>query len=139
MNKIKVLLGLLIVIIISVAASRPPEEGFKNLKVLPKKISHDELVKIMREFNDALGVKCTYCHAKPDGAEHPDFASDAKPEKAVARKMIAMANKINKKFFKASAKYGEENAVLEIRCMTCHHGSAHPENMPAAAPEGEKH
>jgi hypothetical protein len=55
------------------------------------------------------------------------MASDQKPEKSVARKMITMSNKINKNFFKAKTKYGDENAVLEIRCMTCHHGQPHPE------------
>jgi hypothetical protein len=41
--------------------------------------------------------------------------------------MIEMANKINKDFFKAKTKYGDEDAVLEIHCVTCHHGQPHPE------------
>ena len=56
-----------------------------------------------------------------------DMASDEKPEKNVARKMITMSNKINSKFFHGKSKYGDENAVMEIHCVTCHHGQAHPE------------
>jgi hypothetical protein len=41
--------------------------------------------------------------------------------------MIEMSNKINKDFFNATTKYGDENAVLEIHCVTCHHGIPHPE------------
>jgi hypothetical protein len=41
--------------------------------------------------------------------------------------MITMTNRINKKFFHGKSKVGEENAVLEVRCVTCHHGTAHPE------------
>jgi hypothetical protein len=55
------------------------------------------------------------------------MAADDKPEKNIARKMITMSNKINKDFFNATTKYGDENMVLEIRCMTCHRGDPHPE------------
>jgi hypothetical protein len=82
----------------------------------------------MDEFKAALGVKCNFCHVKQkDNPNEWDFASDAKPEKTVARKMITMSNKINKKFFHGKAKYGQENAVMELHCVTCHHGEPHPE------------
>jgi hypothetical protein len=55
------------------------------------------------------------------------MASDDRAEKNIARKMISMTNKINKDFFNATTKYGDENALLEIRCVTCHHGEPHPE------------
>ena len=127
-KKFVVLCGALIFIFIGIAATAPPANDFKNLKSLPKNISKQHLDKIMDEFRDALGVKCNFCHVhqKDDPGEW-DYASDEKPEKAVARKMIAMSNKINKRFFHGKSKYGEENAVLEIHCVTCHHGSAHPE------------
>src|SRR4051812_30011630 len=74
----------------------PPEEGFKNLKVLPKHTTHDQLEKIMHDFNHDLGVKCNFCHAPAkDGSRHPDFVSDEKPEKNVARAMMRMTLKIN--------------------------------------------
>ena len=134
-KKILVIAGLVAFVFIGVAASKPPEGGFKNLKVLPKRISNERMDKVMEEFAKSLGVECDFCHVKPaiDSAVW-DMADDAKPEKTVARKMIKMSNKINRDFFKGKTKYGDEDAVLEIRCVTCHHGQPHPE-----AGEEEKH
>jgi len=115
-------------VIIGIAASKPPQEKFKNLKVLPKDISEQTLDTVMNEFEKALGVGCEFCHVKPaDTTAQWDMASDDKPEKNIARKMIEMSNKINKDFFNATTKYGDQNALLEIRCVTCHHGIPHPE------------
>ena len=125
-RKIVVIATLTLFVVIGIAASRPPEEKFKNLKVLPRSISEQTIEKVMEEFSKSLGVDCKFCHVQIDSTNW-DMASDQKPEKSVARKMIKMSNKINKDFFKAKTKYGEENAVLEIRCMTCHRGEPHPE------------
>jgi hypothetical protein len=127
-KKITVIAGVIIFVVAGIAASNPPEEKFQNLKILPKNISEKTIDKVMDEFANALGVKCNFCHfqSSTDSTQW-DMASDQKPEKSVARKMITMSNKINKNFFKAKTKYGDENAVLEIRCMTCHHGQPHPE------------
>jgi hypothetical protein len=125
-KKIVVVATLALFVIIGIAASRPPEEKFKNLKVLPKNISDHTLDKVMEEFSKALGVECKFCHVQIDSTNW-DMASDQKPEKSVARKMIKMSNKINKEFFRAKTKYGQEEAVLEIRCKTCHRGEPHPE------------
>ncbi len=90
-----------------------------NLKVLPKNISHEELDKTMKSFNMALGVKCNHCHApKANGEKGLDFASDAKQEKHIAREMIKMTNKINKKWFK----HEYDGVIPNISCNTCHNG-----------------
>jgi photosynthetic reaction center cytochrome c subunit len=126
-KRIITLIALSVFVLLGVAATKP-DDGFKNLKVLPKNISGEELHKVMRSFNDALGVKCSFCHAKPKaGEEHPDFSSDEKSEKLIARKMIKMTNRINKKFFHAKTKIGDADALLEVHCATCHHGAPHPE------------
>jgi len=126
-KKLFVTAGVIVFVIIGIAASKHPTE-FKNLKVLPKNISEQTLDTVMNEFTKALKVDCDFCHVKPaDSTADWDMANDAKPEKNIARKMIEMANDINKKFFKATTKYGDENAVLEIHCVTCHHGQPHPE------------
>ena len=126
--------GAIIFVIMGIAASKPPRQQFKNLKVLPKDISEQTMDSVMGEFEKALGVGCDFCHVKPaDSTAQWDMADDAKPEKEIARKMITMSNKINKDFFNATTKYGDSNAVLEIRCVTCHHGEPHPEME-----EGEK-
>lgn len=113
-----------------IAATKPPEEQkFLNLKILPKNISSEDLDKVMDGFKAALGVKCSFCHApsKDTAQKHPDFASDDKPEKNIARKMMKMTAKINKKYFSYDK---DENGqpLMAVECMTCHHGKEHPGN-----------
>ena len=97
----------------------------KNLKVLPKNISPEDLAKTMREFSMALGVRCGFCHAakenKTGGRPEPDFASDAKPEKKTARTMYHMTSDINKKYISALGPDFEK-----IACVSCHRGSTKP-------------
>jgi cytochrome c553 len=115
----------------------PEKPEWKNLKVLPKNISKEDLDHVMDEWKGALGVKCNFCHARNDETKKTDFASDAKPEKLMARKMMAMTAKINKKYFKADK--DEKDMMAAITCYTCHHGSAHPDvTAPAQAPGDHK-
>jgi hypothetical protein len=126
-KKIYVLAGAFVFVVIGAAATGFPDNEYKNLKILPKKISKQEMDKVMEEFEVALGVKCDFCHVKQkNNPDEWDYASDEKPEKNVARKMIDMSNKINKQFFEGKMIYGQPSALLEIRCVTCHHGAAHP-------------
>ena len=116
-------------LIAGIAATKPPEAPkYKNLKILPKNISKEDLDKVMDHFKAALGVKCSFCHApsKDSTQKWPDFASDDKPEKLIARKMMKMTSKINKKFF-SDNKNEQGVTVPAIECMTCHRGSPHPE------------
>ncbi|WP_118196216.1 c-type cytochrome [Albibacterium indicum] len=99
----------------------------KNLKVLPKDISKEELDDVMDGFKVALGVKCGHCHApRKDDASKLDFASDDKIEKEIARKMMKMTAKINKKYFH---RVDEEGIMANISCMTCHNGKVSPETI----------
>jgi hypothetical protein len=118
-----------VIIFVGIAATHPPEPPKPtNLKVLPKNISHEDLDKVMDGFKAALGVKCSFCHApsKDTAVHHPDFASDDKPEKNIARHMMRMTAKINKKYF--SFNKDEKGEVQPaISCITCHRGNTHPE------------
>jgi hypothetical protein len=128
-KKILVAATLSAFMIVGMAATRPADDKPKrNLKVLPKDISHDDLDKVMDSWKAALGVKCNFCHApsKDSTSRRPDFASDAKPEKNIARHMFRMTAKINKKYFSFD-KDDKGNTVPAISCMTCHRGSPHPE------------
>lgn len=135
-KKLSVAMALLILMVIGMAATRPAaappgdEKPKSNLKVLPKHISHEELGKIMDEWKTALGVKCSFCHApsKDSTSHHMDWASDEKPEKNIARHMFTMTNKINKKYFKFN-KDEKGELIPTVSCMTCHHGSPHPEGQ----------
>ncbi len=123
----------------SFSEARPDEpEPPKNLKVLPKNISHDDLIKVMREFTASLGVKCIACHVgtpTADGKMDFDFASDAKPEKETARQMMKMVTAINGKYLK---KIGGGH-FEEISCVTCHRGNVKPMVSVDSLPKQEKH
>lgn len=122
-------LSMLLGTVILLSAFMPKEEKkATNLKVLPKDISHEDLDKVMDGFKAALGVKCSFCHAaSKDDPKHLDFASDAKPEKDIARSMMKMTYRINKKDFHVKDVYNTK-AVLAVNCITCHRGQAHPDD-----------
>ena len=85
---------------------------------------------VMHSFENALGVQCEHCHVKGN------FASDDKPQKETARKMIVMARDLNAKYFTHES--GSEPAAasataakMHVTCFTCHHGSVEPMTAPA--------
>jgi len=86
-----------------------------NLKVLPDDAN---LIPTMQSFVAGLCLMdkggCNFCHEM-------DRASDAKPEKVMARMMISMAKDINSKF-----PDGKEH----VTCFTCHRGSTAPATAP---------
>jgi hypothetical protein len=129
-RKILMISGLLACVVISsVAATTSPKKEVKyiNLKVLPKDISSKDLQEIMTdEFEDGLGVTCGFCHADAKDGHGLDFASDAKPEKEIARAMMRMTLGINKKYFKVKHPNIGSNA-LTVTCTTCHKGEAFPD------------
>ena len=85
----------LLLVSVSLLAQQPadrsavPAPAPKNLKLLA---ANSDIRFIMRNFADALGVKCTYCHVEGD------FAADTNPKKEMARKMIAMVRLIDTSF-----------------------------------------
>lgn len=130
--------GLMLATALLAAAQNPAqlqgktaEQAFKNIQVL-KGIPADQVVPTMRFIRDSLGgVACTFCHVD-------DRSADDKPEKQMARKMIAMELAINKDTF---------GGKLEVTCYTCHRGAAMPVGEPiipdettaaAAAPPANK-
>jgi hypothetical protein len=129
-KKITVVLFLVVAVTLGIAGNKPPQDQPKrNLKVLPKNISAEELDSIMDGFKAALNVKCDFCHAqRKDDPKKLDFGSDDKPEKEIARGMLRMTSKINKKFFKfKGGKEADGSAILPpVTCMTCHNGQPHP-------------
>jgi hypothetical protein len=130
-NKKFIVTALIVAVItVSVAATAPdvPKGEFKNLKVLPNNITNKALQEIMVDgFQDALGVSCNFCHAEEKDSHHLDYASDAKPEKEIARSMMRMTMRINQEDFKLKgAMIGD--SVLAVSCETCHHGQPHPDN-----------
>lgn len=136
-KKIVVFLFMAVCVAVSLAAHNPGEkqQGYKNLQVLPKDITKDSLDKVMHFFTRSLGVHCDFCHAKSKDTTQrwPDFASDDKPEKNIARHMMGMAADINAKYFNFNGS-NRPDTINVVTCVTCHHGSPHPENMTAPEP-----
>ena len=110
-----------------ITQDEPPK--YKNLKILPKNITKDQMDSVMHHFANSMGKKCNFCHVYNQETDKMDFASDAKEEKGTAREMWKMMAKLNKKYFDIK---GSKNldAKLEVTCFTCHHGSEHPETKP---------
>ena len=78
------------------------------------------------EFEDGLGVSCAFCHAPQRGSGKLDYASDAKPEKGIARNMMRMTLKLNARYFQVH-RPGLGGTGLVVTCTTCHQGKPRPE------------
>jgi len=105
----------------------------KNLKVLPQDIPAPQLLGTMKFFAQSLGVRCTFCHVGTEGQPLStfDFASDAKPNKDIARGMMRMVKELN-----TNLPIITGEADSKVTCFTCHRGAQHPATAPtpAAAP-----
>jgi hypothetical protein len=102
------------------------DDHFVNLKVLPKNISSKKLSEIMvDDFTAGLGVSCGFCHAEEKDSHKLDYASDANPQKNVARAMMRMTLKLNKKYFEVKHPLIGDS-VMVVTCITCHRGTAFP-------------
>ena len=131
-RKLIVISALSLTVVGSIAATEPGKNSgssFKNLKVLPKNISQKQLSAIMvDQFQDELGVSCNFCHSENKETHKPDYASDEKPEKQIARLMMRMTNGINRKYFKIRhAMTGDSTGI--VSCGTCHQGKPRPEKF----------
>ncbi len=96
--------------------SGPPQPAPKNLKLMDAK---SDIRFVMQNFNEALGVQCTYCHVEGD------FAADGNPKKDMARKMISMVRLIDTSFPSSTGVFPD--GYHEVDCITCHRGSTKPE------------
>jgi hypothetical protein len=120
------------------AAAQIPDK-FENLKVLPKDITRDSLIQVMRGFALQLGVRCQFCHVTepapagtppgPNGApaEHTIFKADDKVEKRTARFMLRMVDSLNHSILPTLP--DRQNPPVVIECATCHRGSPLPQTL----------
>ena len=122
--------GFICFISLSVAFTTSDPPRYKNLQILPKDISKQAMDSTMHFFSFSLGQKCGFCHVRNEESKSWDMASDAKPEKLIARKMFTMSEGINKKYFSDEGGT-EQQAIQAVTCYTCHKG----EPMPLAFPE----
>jgi photosynthetic reaction center cytochrome c subunit len=95
----------------------PAESVFQNIKTL-KGVPAGHLLAIMNEtFGHGLGVSCGFCHVPGQ------WASDEKPNKNIARDMVAMVGRVNADL-KSMRNLPDSNPM--IGCMTCHRGDRKP-------------
>lgn len=127
-TRARIVAGLAVAVTIAswTASSAGPRREFVNLKVLPKDVSSKTLQHIMiDEFEDGLGVGCAFCHAGQKGSHQLDYASDAKPEKSIARNMMRMTLRLNARYFQVR-RPGLGDPGLAVTCQTCHQGKPRP-------------
>jgi hypothetical protein len=96
------------------APAKMATEAFKNIQVL-KNLNAEQLTPAMNLIAASLGVECTFCHVQ--GANEKDDL----PNKATARRMMAMTIELNKSAF---------NGRPQVTCFSCHRGA----KIPVAAP-----
>ena len=128
----------------------------KNLQVLPKDMSRNQVTALMRTFTAALGVRCEHCHAEDPaataaaaaaaanapaggrggrggGGPQLDYSLDDKENKKIAREMIKMVMDINGKYLPTTGRTFTD--LTRVTCETCHHGLAKPRTLRAAMTE----
>ncbi|HEX6052657.1 MAG TPA: c-type cytochrome [Gemmatimonadaceae bacterium] len=98
----------------------------RNLQVLPRDLSRDSVVKLMRfEVASGLGVTCGFCHGAPGVPfDSIDFASDDRQTKRTAREMMRMVARINGELLPSVP--GRSTPPLQVSCITCHRGANRP-------------
>ncbi len=103
---------------------RAPQPPPQNLQVLPKDTTMQQITPLMRSIAAALGVECTHCHVSLENR-----ASDEKPNKLLARKMLRMTLAINNELLKD---FGEPAppGTQKVTCYTCHRGQLKPLTAP---------
>ncbi len=131
------ILVILLLLLEACAAVTPPKRPpptaqpqFKNLRVLPRDISKDDLIGTMRSWSDSLGAGCDQGHqrtapALPGERGRLDFTSDAMPDKNVARAMLTMTRRMNVEYVMKVTQKGST-----VSCYTCHRGKSVPESTP---------
>ena len=78
----------------------------------------------MNFITQALGVNCNTCHVRGN------FASEEKPEKLTARRMLEMTKGINQQFFPDHKPKEGESVLGRVTCYTCHQGERTPKLPP---------
>jgi hypothetical protein len=75
----------------AIQAKRPNiPDRFTDLNVLTTTITKPELMGLMKQFAVTMKVRCSYCHAVSDDLSEGSFASDEKPTKEEARKLMRL-------------------------------------------------
>jgi photosynthetic reaction center cytochrome c subunit len=105
-----------------VSAQQPGMVDSPTVKVLTG-LTVPEFEAELQAMTQALGLSCGSCHARGN------FASDANPRKAAARRMLEMTQTINKQFFADYKPVAGESKLGRVTCFTCHQGDTRPKTQ----------
>jgi|GEM_PF-3353558 len=99
----------------------PAGDVFKNIQ-LNKSMEAGKLPGMMGFWSNALGVTCKHCHVVDQ------WEKEDRPEKQIARDMVAMVGTINTDLLKKIKNL--DSPEPRIGCWTCHRGKVIPEFFP---------
>lgn len=118
-------LCLLPVPVLAQAPGHWPPDSLVNTQVIPHDTPVTRVWGMMRNFADALGVQCQFCHVGDPGAPLTaiDFIADRKRTKLVARQMLRMVQEINRRL---DTLPGGSTPSPQVSCVTCHRGVSRP-------------
>jgi hypothetical protein len=102
-------------------APQPQVVEGPNVKVLTG-LTAQQFQEEMNFIVQGLGVTCGTCHVRGN------FASEEKPQKQTARKMLEMVKAINKSTFPDYKPKEGESVLGKVTCYTCHRGETAPKN-----------
>ena len=117
-------LAVLSCVLCSTAIAEIPRSKPANLQVLSKELSAAKVGKLMKRFEQDLGVKCSHCHVEDPQTLKIDYVSDENPRKQTARVMISMLNDINDKYLAQLG--GDRRYAVPVTCGSCHQGQTSP-------------
>ena len=92
-----------------------------NVKVLTG-LTAQQFQEEMNFIVQGLGVTCGTCHVRGN------FASEEKPQKQTARKMLEMVKAINTSTFPDYKPKDGESLLGKVTCYTCHRGETTPKS-----------
>ena len=104
----------------------------QNARVFPADTGGQRLRMAMLTFSAALDVTCSHCHVGSEDVplQERDFASDANPNKDIARNMIRMLRQLNTETLPNVAGLTDPR----VTCYTCHRGAREPARAPPPEP-----
>ena len=92
-----------------------------NVKVLTG-LNAQQFQEEMNFIVQGLGVTCGTCHVRGN------FASEEKPQKQTARKMLEMVKALNNTNFPDYKPKEGESVLGRVTCYTCHRGETTPKS-----------
>jgi len=105
-------------------ADEVPRGKPANLQVLSGDLTPVALGRLMKRYEQDLGVSCSYCHVENRDSGKLDYASDENPRKQTARLMIGMLGDINDKYL---GQLGSDSRYASpVTCGSCHQGRSTP-------------